>query len=71
MKDKTKELNSNRLLDNQRKKMDGLAKESKMLEKEINRLIKDFEKKHKLNCWVTHHSPGKICVEIAIDKDNL
>lgn len=54
-----------------RKKFDGLADEAKLLEKEINGMIKNFEKKHGLSCWISQKKENKIGIEISIDSGRL
>lgn len=41
------------------------------LEKEINRLIAQFEQNHKVSCWVSTVKHNQISIAIAAEKDNL
>lgn len=64
-------ISESKLMKQQKETFTAYLKEAKVLEKEINQLIRKFETKRNLNCWISNESPGKICIDISVDKSNL
>lgn len=56
---------------NPRKKFDEYIKEAKVLEKEINLMIKKFEKKNNVTCWISSKIEKSIHIDISADRDLL
>lgn len=52
-------------------KFESLANEAKSLEKEINAIIKNFEKKYQLDCWISLKKRNQIMLDISIDGEKL
>jgi|GEM_PF-4816471 len=63
--------NDGLLSDEQKLKFERLTKEVKSLQKEINNMVREFEKSNNVRCWVSSENPNQIVLEISTDIKNL
>lgn len=60
-----------RMTEEERYRFQQLADHAAALEKEINGMIADFERKHHLSCWISTEKHNQISIDIAIDRAEL
>jgi hypothetical protein len=71
MKNDDVEKKNGLLNEEQKKKFEQFTRDAKSLEKEINAMVREFEQKNNVSCWVSSINSNHVIIEISTDIENI